>query len=491
MKKKLYLFNTLSGTKELFTSINNNDVGMYCCGPTVYNYAHVGNLRTYLFEDILKRVLRASGANVTHVVNITDVGHLTSDEDTGDDKMEKGAQREKKTVWEIAELYTKKFMENIHDLHILDADIWPKATQHIAEMIDLIKVLQEKEMTYTIEDGIYFDTSKFPAYSDFAHLDPSTLKAGARVEMKDKRHPTDFALWKFSPKGLTRQMQWESPWGVGFPGWHIECSAMALKYLNQPVDIHCGGIDHVRIHHTNEIAQVEAATEKQFARFWVHGEFLVMDKNKMSKSSGTFLTLDLLKQKKIDPLAFRYFCFSAHYRSPLTFSWESVESAQLGLKNMRKLVQKETEGVTNPASAENVARMLEPFWQALLDDLNVPQAVAALWDILRDNNYRKEDKVAAVQEAETILDLDLFSQEKEKIVVDTQLASEQNISFIADKPVSDEMKNKIVALVHQRKAARKERNFAKADQIRDTLKTMGIEIRDLPNEATECIFLTE
>jgi cysteinyl-tRNA synthetase len=277
MKKEFHIYNTATRSKELFTPLH-DIVGMYCCGPTVYNYAHIGNLRTYIFEDVLKRALFSLGYKVKHVINITDVGHLVSDADTGEDKMEKGAKREGKSVWDIAAFYTQKFMENIRDLNIQAPDLFPKATGHIPQMIAMVQELERKGLTYRTNDGIYFDAMKFPAYAGFARLDPASIRAGERVDMGDKRSPTDFALWKFSPSGAQRQMEWKSPWGVGFPGWHIECSAMALAYLPQPIEIHCGGTDHVRIHHTNEIAQAEGATGKQFVRYWLHGEFLVIDK---------------------------------------------------------------------------------------------------------------------------------------------------------------------------------------------------------------------
>src|SRR3989344_952205 len=272
----LKFYNTLTRAKEEFKPQNPPAVGLYTCGPTVYNYAHIGNLRTYIFEDILKRALVANGFEVNHVMNITDVGHLTSDADVGEDKMEKGAKREGKTVWDIAEFYTKAFKEDMRRLNLVEPDIWCKATDHIAEQIELIQRLEKRGFTYLIDDGVYFDTTKDPHYGKLARLDIAGLRAGARIEMvKDKRNPTDFALWKLSPDNEQRQMEWESPWGKGFPGWHIECSAMAMKYLGETFDIHCGGIDLIPVHHTNEIAQAENATGKKFVHTWLHGEFLL------------------------------------------------------------------------------------------------------------------------------------------------------------------------------------------------------------------------
>lgn len=490
MKKKLFINNTLSRKKETFDT-SNEEVGLYCCGPTVYDYAHIGNLRTYLFEDILKRALISLGYKVKHVVNVTDVGHLTSDADTGDDKMEMGAKREGKTVGEIAEFYTKKFMENIHDLNILDADIWPKATDHIPEMIDLVKKIEDNGVAYRTEEGIYFDTTKFPAYCDFARLDPESLRAGSRVAMRDKKNPTDFALWKFSPKDVKRMMEWDSPWGVGFPGWHIECSAMSLKYLPQPIDIHCGGMDHVHIHHTNEIAQVEAATGKKFVRYWVHGEWLVMDKGKMAKSAGGFVTLDTLKEKKIDPLAYRLFCFTAHYRSPLNFSWDSIENAANSLKSLRGLVLKETSSNEDKPSGGNSEEILHPFWSAVYDDLNMPQAMAAVWDILHSSEFSPEEKKGAIAEADTILGLDLFSAEPKKHVVRSGKGIEYEIRVVSSEPISEELANKIINLANDRCKARKAKDFTDADRLRDELKVLGVEIRDLPDGTTECEFKEE
>lgn len=482
MEKALNLYNTESREKEVFKPANDNKVGMYCCGPTVYNYAHIGNLRSYLFEDILKRTLLSLGYDLSHIVNITDVGHLTSDADEGDDKMEAGAAREGKSVWEIAEHYTEKFMENIADLNILDADKWPKATDHIDEMIAMVKDLEDNGYTYTTSDGIYFDTAKFPSYGDFAKLDIESLQAGSRIEMGDKKSKTDFALWKFSPKDKKRAMEWDSPWGVGFPGWHIECSAMSLKYLPQPLDIHCGGIDHIRIHHTNEIAQVEASTDKKYCRHWVHGEFLVMDTGKMSKSKGGFLTLDTLKDSSIDPLAYRYFIFSAHYRTQLTFSWEGIESAATGLKNMRALVQKECAESYSDVSDADVNTVLEKFWSSVYDDLNMPKAVASIWELLHNSSISKELKKAAVEKAETILALDLFREEEEK----KTLAESEGIVIVSDSEVDSELSEKIMSMALSRKTARADKDWATADKMRDDLTSLGVVIKDLPDGGTEC-----
>lgn len=482
MKRNLYLFNTASGKKELFES-RNDPVAVYCCGPTVYNYAHIGNLRTYIFEDVLKRVLLASGYSVKHIVNITDVGHLVSDADTGEDKMEKGAAREGKSVWDIAAFYTEKFMKNISDLNVLQPDNWPKATDHISQMIDMVRALEQKGFTYRTQDGIYFDTTRFPRYCEFAKLDPSSLRAGERVDMGEKRAVTDFALWKFSPKDKKRQMEWDSPWGVGFPGWHIECSAMALAYLPQPLDIHCGGVDHIRVHHTNEIAQAEAATGKVFAKYWLHGEFLVLDKGKMAKSGGSFVTLSSLKEQGISPLAYRMFCYTAHYRSPLSFSWDGVRAAEQSLSNLRKTVAVLKRG--GDVDGEKVDRALEPFMEAACDDLNMPRAVAALWEGLRGGELSDGEKVQFVERADQVLGLDLLKEEKKLEVVEDIEGFRIKLSF--GDQFSEKLKSSLVQKALLRRKSRAERNYEMADRIRDQFISAGVVVKDLPDGTTECV----
>jgi cysteinyl-tRNA synthetase len=487
MENKLYLYNTATRQKEQFVP-QWDVVGMYCCGPTVYNFAHIGNLRTYVFEDVLKRTLVALGYKVKHVVNITDVGHLTSDSDSGDDKMEKGASREGKTVWQIADAYTAAFKKDIKDLNILDPDIWPKATDHIADMIAMVASLKDKGFTYKTHDGVYFDTSKFPRYAEFAKIDIENLQAGSRVDMGDKKNVTDFALWKFSPKGSRRQMEWDSPWGKGFPGWHIECSAMSLKYLDQPLDIHCGGQDHVRVHHTNEIAQAEAATGKQFAKFWLHGEFLVQDKGKMAKSAGDFLTLETVTNEGVSPIAYRMFCYTAHYRSPLMFSWEAVRSAAAGLANLKKLivseVKKPGDDATPPGGA--VAKLLEPFFTAVCDDMNMTVAVSHIWSLVKDGGVTAEAKYAAIKAADTVLALDLLTDDRpEEIVTDVSEAG-VNLKIVSQAALDQATVSRIAELMSRRRSARKDKAFDKADEIRKLLSAMNVTIKDLPGGVSEC-----
>ncbi|MCG2690006.1 cysteine--tRNA ligase, partial [Candidatus Parcubacteria bacterium] len=334
----LKLFNTLTRQKENFKPLDKKgqEVGLYTCGPTVYNFAHIGNLRSYLFEDVLKRVLLYNGFKVKHIMNITDVGHLTSDADTGEDKLEKGAKRENKSVWEIAGFYTKTFKKDLELLNIKEPSKWIKATDTIKEQIALIALLESKGYTYSIGDGVYFDTSKLKNYGVlWGNEKEVALEAGKRIEMvKGKKNPTDFALWKLSPKNEKRQMEWLSPWGVGFPGWHTECVVMAQKELGSPFDIHCGGIDHIQVHHTNEIAQSQGTFGNNLANFWLHGEFLDLKGQKMAKSTGGFITLTTLIEKGFNPLAYRYLCLQAHYRTKLNFSFEALTSAQNGLNNL-------------------------------------------------------------------------------------------------------------------------------------------------------------
>ncbi len=487
MSRPFYLYNTANRAKELFVP-QHDTVGMYCCGPTVYNYAHIGNLRTYIFEDVLKRALLSLGYSVRHVLNITDVGHLVSDADAGEDKMVKGAQREGKSVWDLASFYTQEFMENMADLNILKADLNPRATDHIPQMIAMVRELEAKGFTYRTNDGIYFDTTRFPAYADFARLDPESIRPGKRIEMGAKRSPTDFSLWKFSPKNTKRQMEWESPWGIGFPGWHIECSAMSLAYLPQPIDIHAGGTDHIRIHHTNEIAQSEAATGRKFVRYWLHGEFLVIDRGKMAKSGGNFITLDKLKAEGIPPLAYRLFCFSAHYGSPLTYSPEGIKSAKTSYLNLRRsLAGKPDQGIganTVDDDSEAVKSLLEGFYQAVYDDLNMPKAMAALWDIVRDEKISHDLQRGVAEKADEILGLDLLSAPTEQPFEEfTGVSGRIRLSSAGTLP--DALKTEIVKKVAERQKARSEKNWAAADVQREDLLHLGAIVKDLP-DGTNC-----
>ena len=441
----LHLFNSLTNKKDQFKPLNGTEVGLYTCGPTVYDFAHIGNLRTYIFEDILKRVLKFNGYNVKHVMIITDVGHLTDDADSGEDKMEKGSRREGKTAWEIAEFYTQAFQQNMRDLNIQEPTLWCKATDHISEQIKMVQTLTDKGYTYETSDGIYFDTTKFPNYGKLANLQNQELQAGSRVEMGEKKNPHDFALWKFSGDEK-RQMEWEAFGRMGFPGWHIECSAMAVKYLGEEFDIHCGGIDHKPVHHTNEIAQTEAATGKSpWVHFWLHGEFLTIDGGRMGKSEGNFLTVETLKEKHIDPLAYRYFVLLAHYRKQLSFSWEAIEAAERGLNHIRRQVQEITETTVADSSVEKM------FLDAINDDLNMPEALAVLWTALKDKTIDLE----TVIKFDKVLGLNLHQPKEKKEVPET-----------------------IQKLLDERALARDAKDWKRSDKLRDEIAAQGFTVED-------------
>ncbi|EKD76054.1 MAG: hypothetical protein ACD_43C00240G0006 [uncultured bacterium] len=456
----LKLYNTLSRKIEDFVPITPSKVGLYTCGPTVYNYAHIGNLRTYIFEDILRRVLQTNGYEVNHVMNITDVGHLTSDADSGEDKMEAGATREQKTVWDIASFYTKAFFQDLADLNILEPRVICKATDHIKEQTNLILQLQERGLTYQTSDGIYFDTSKLSDYGKLAKLDLAGLEAGNRVEMGEKKHVTDFALWKFSPADSKRQMEWNSPWGVGFPGWHIECSAMSLKYLGDHFDIHCGGIDHIPVHHTNEIAQNEGALGHQTVNYWLHGEFLLTNDERMGKSKGNFFTLPVVKEKDFDPLAYRYFCLSAHYRAKLNFSFEALTGAANALQKLHQAVKKLARETTAATEVDTV--ILERFRQAANEDLNMPQALAVMWEVVHANDMPAEIKLATLLEIDAVLGLHL-----EAVLADANSAQ-------ADIPPE------VMELVTARETARQAKMWAESDKLRAEITARGYKVEDTP-----------
>jgi len=453
---KLLFYNTLHQSKERFIPINKNIVGLYTCGPTVYNYAHLGNLRTYLFEDLLKRTLLFNGYKVTHVENITDVGHLTDDADQGEDKMEKAAIKQKKSAWELANFYTDAFRADLKKLNILEPDIWCKATDHIDLQIETIKKIELNGFTYQTNDGIYFDTSKLPDYGKLARLDKERLQAGKRVEMGEKRNPTDFALWKFSPKHEKRQMEWDSPWGKGFPGWHIECSAMSSHFLGVPFDIHCGGIDHIPVHHTNEIAQTEAAEQKELANFWMHGEFMIIDDKRMGKSEGNFITLQTAVKKGFEPLAFRYLTLNTHYRQKLNFTWEALQGAQNALDNLRLQL------IDLPLTKAYCESFVDDFTKAINDDLNTPQAIALTWDLIK-SECPGEMKLTTILKFDEILGLDL------KHYIQTAHNMLKHIP------------QAVTNLLQERNIARKEKDWGKSDELRDKIFSFGYVVEDTVN----------
>jgi cysteinyl-tRNA synthetase len=479
----LTLFNTLGRELQAFEPIQSETVGFYGCGPTVYNYAHIGNLRAYVTHDILTRTLRDRGFKVSHVMNITDVGHLSGDDDTGDDKMVKSAEKRGKSVLEIADFYTRAFFNDTERLNIIGPTVVCKATEHVGDMIALIKRIEEGGFTYFAGGNLYFDIAKFPAYGELARLRPEGQKAGARTGVdENKRNPQDFVLWFTKSKFENQALVWDSPWGKGYPGWHIECSAMSIKYLGENFDIHAGGIDHVPIHHTNEIAQSEAATGKHpWVRYWIHNEFLVLDKGKMSKSAGGFLTLQSLVDAGYDPLDYRYFLLGGHYRSQLQFSFEAMTGARNARKSLgdriRALADKTDplvsrrpllEDARAPLPAEiragKAGAYLKAFNAAMDNDLSTPRALAELWGLLRDPGLEPKESLLAAFEMDWILGLDLVGE---------ALRHKG-----AGKEESPEALEDIEALIAERGAAKKAKDFARADQIRNTLKNRGIILED-------------
>ena len=442
----LKLYNTLNHKKEIFQPIKPKEIGVYSCGPTTYSYAHIGNLRTYIFSDILKRVLVYDNFKVKHVMNVTDVGHLTSDADTGEDKIEKAAKKEGKSAEEIADYYLKIFKIDFKKLNISEPNIWSRATEHIPEMLKLIKKLKEKGFAYETDDGIYFDTSKFGSYGKLARLKKEGLEAGKRIDMRNKKNKTDFALWKFSEQPGIRQQEWEAFGKMGFPGWHIECSAMSMKYLGEHFDIHTGGIDHIPVHHTNEIAQSEAATGKKFVNYWIHGAFLTFKGEKVSKSKGGLYTISELQELGFKPLDYRYLCLTASYRSPLDFTIENLKNAQNSYERLKNIISEiKQDGKENKV-------YLSEFQKAIDDDLNMPKALQVLWKLVRDE--KAVGKIKTIGKMDEVFGLDLLKKEIEKVP--------SEIKRIAD----------------EREKARKEKNWGKSDELRDKLNNLGWEIAD-------------
>lgn len=451
----LRLYNTLSRKKEIFKPIKKGKVGIYTCGPTVYDYAHIGNFRSFIFSDILRRVLKKSGYKVKHVINITDVGHLVSGEDTGEDKLEKAAKAERKTAKEIASFYEKDFLVNFKELNAeTDKIIFPRASEHIKEQITLIKVLEKKRFAYKISDGIYFDTSRFKNYGKLGKINLAGLKEGARVVANpEKRNPNDFALWKFSSQSGSeqgqRQQEWPSPWGVGFPGWHIECSAMSMRYLGEHFDIHTGGMDLIPVHHTNEIAQSEGATGRKFVNFWLHPDFVKIDNEKMSKSLGNVTTPEMIKERIGNILAYRYWLLTTHYRKIANFNWDALSGAERALEKINTHFNELGKKIGKTDKKYN-----NKFWKAVSDDLNMPKALAVTWSLLKDKNVLPANKKKTLMEFDEVLGLGI------------------------GKSVKKEIPEGVLRLAEEREIYRKNKDWQKSDELRNKILDLGYIIND-------------
>ncbi|MEK6828624.1 MAG: cysteine--tRNA ligase, partial [Nanoarchaeota archaeon] len=412
MVGSLKLYNTLTRKKDVFVPVKKGYVGIYSCGPTVYSYQHIGNLRTSVYNDLLKRLFLYNGYRVKHITNVTDVGHLTSDADIGEDKVERAASREGKTAKEISNYYFNLFKEDLKKLNVIEPDKWPKATEHINEMISLIKILEKKGFTYKTSDGIYFDTSKLKDYGKLAGLKKEGLKAGKRVAVGEKKHKTDFALWKFSERPGVRQQEWNSPWGIGFPGWHIECSVMSSKYLGNQIDVHTGGQEHIPVHHTNEIAQSEAGYgKKPWVKYWVHFAWLLFDGEKISKSRGGAYTLSELEEEGYNPMALRYLYLTTHYKKPLNFSFDMLDYAQNAYKRLKNILS-EIKKARDKKNKKNINLAKKQFLEIINDDLNSSKALAYLWDILRSDNLNDAEKYELAINFDKFFGLELDNEEK-------------------------------------------------------------------------------
>lgn len=450
----LKLYNTLTRKKEEFVPLKKGTVKMYSCGPTVYNYAHIGNMRAYIFMDTLRKVLKYNGYKVKHVMNITDVGHLVSDADEGEDKMAKTARIENRSVYEIAKEYTDAFMKDIKALNIDTPEHIAKATEHIREMEIYVNDIVKNGYAYETSKGIYFDTSKLPNYGKMlSNNNIDDLKAGARVEVDtEKRNPQDFALWIKAPK--EHIMKWNSKWGLCYPGWHIECSAMSRKYLGDKFDIHTGGVDHIPIHHENEIAQSIGATGHNLANYWMHVEFLLIDGGKMSKSLGNVYTLNDLKAKGIDALSYRYFTYSSHYRNKLNFTWDAIKSAKNSLNKLRDMIALHKD-VNKKIDKNIISKYEEQFLDAINDDMNMPVAISIVWEIAKEKE-KSNDFYELIKKFDSVLSLDLDKNDKEDINIPED----------------------IKLILNEREDARKNKNFAKSDELRDKLKELGYIVKD-------------
>ncbi|WP_440286553.1 cysteine--tRNA ligase [Eshraghiella crossota] len=462
MENKVYFFNTLTRKVEQFIPNVDGKVAMYTCGPTVYHFAHIGNLRSYIMEDILEKTLRYVGYDVKRVMNITDVGHLTSDADTGEDKMLKGAKREHKTVMEIAKYYTDAFFDDCRKLNIKRPDVVEPATNCIPEFINMVKVLLEKDYAYIAGGNVYFDTSKLDDYYVFSSQSEKELMVGVRDDVSEdinKKNKADFVLWFTKSKFDNQELKWDSPWGVGYPGWHIECSCISMKHLGEYMDIHCGGVDNIFPHHTNEIAQSEAYLGHKWCNYWFHVHHLNDKSGKMSKSKGEFLTVSLLEEKGYNPLVYRLFCLQSHYRKPLEFSYEVLDNMTTAYnKLIKKIGELKADGGVDE---EAFAGFRNKFEDAICSDLNTSSAITVIYDVLR-SDINDVTKLELIKSFDEVLSLDLLKDHGND----------------KESSVDSELKEYILAKIEERKAAKKEKDFAKADAIRDELAAKGIQIKD-------------
>lgn len=462
MENKVYFFNTLTRKVEQFIPNVDGKVAMYTCGPTVYHFAHIGNLRSYIMEDILEKTLRYVGYDVKRVMNITDVGHLTSDADTGEDKMLKGAKREHKTVMEIAKYYTDAFFDDCRKLNIKRPDVVEPATNCIPEFINMVKVLLEKDYAYIAGGNVYFDTSKLDDYYVFSSQSEKELMVGVRDDVSEdinKKNKADFVLWFTKSKFDNQELKWDSPWGVGYPGWHIECSCISMKHLGEYMDIHCGGVDNIFPHHTNEIAQSEAYLGHKWCNYWFHVHHLNDKSGKMSKSKGEFLTVSLLEEKGYNPLVYRLFCLQSHYRKPLEFSYEVLDNMTTAYnKLIKKIGELKADGSVDE---EAFAGFRNKFEDAICSDLNTSSAITVIYDVLR-SDINDVIKLELIKSFDEVLSLDLLKDHGND----------------KESSVDSELKEYILAKIEERKAAKKEKDFAKADAIRDELAAKGIQIKD-------------
>lgn len=453
------LYNTLTRSIEEFEPLDGKNVKMYACGPTVYDYAHIGHMRKYIGDDLLVRTFKANGWGVNHVMNITDVGHLTSDADAGEDKMEKGAKKHGKTVLEVARFFEEDFLKAIKKENILTPTTIARATEHIEDQIALIEVLVEKGFTYQTTQAIYFDVSKFPQYTKLSKQDLEDKLIGARDDVvvdSHKKNPADFALWFFTVGRFENHvLKWNSPWGEGFPGWHIECSAMAMRYLGPTIDVHTGGVDHVTVHHTNEIAQSECATGVEFVRFWVHHDFLRVNEEKMSKSLGNIYTISDLVDKGFHPLAFRYLTFQTHYRAEMNFTWEALMAAQTALEKIYEIV-----GEFDSVHKDVDINYWGQFMDALNQDLNMPKALSIFWELLRTSKVKSDVKAATIRDMDTILGLNIFENAKLKVKIPANIQK----------------------LVEERKVFLKNKQYTQADHLRNKIENMGYIVKDVIGE---------